>query len=145
MLPSCWTHYVTLSYDLDLGFSILKKPYPRNRRIDWLIDMEHIGCESIGSCTHFVTVSWLHPWLRSWILKVKFSNCHISCMGLIYMTRKVCKLTGRWTHNVTLRYDLDLGFSRSNFKKLYSWSGVASLHGTKGIGVNRKSDPFCDF
>ena len=32
------------------------------------------------------------------------------------MERKGCESIGCWTHFVTLSYDLDLGFSRSNFK-----------------------------
>ena len=48
---------------------------------------------------------------------------------LIDMERKECESTECWTHVVTfklyLTHDLDLGFSRSNFKKVISqeWAG----------------------
>ena len=53
-----WTHFVTLSHDLDLGYfygQILKKHIPG---MGWPIDMEQKGCDSIGRWTHFVTWSY---------------------------------------------------------------------------------------
>ena len=62
---------------------------------------------------------------------------------------KGCELTESWTHVVTfnfpLTHDLDLGFSRSNFKKSYLMNGMADWHGTKGMWVDRMLDPCCDF
>ena len=36
--------------------------------------------------------------------------------GMIDMERKGCEAIVCWTHYVTFSYDLDLGFSRSNFE-----------------------------
>ena len=65
-----------------------------------------------------------------WIFIVKFRKFCISEMeGLIDMERKGCESIGCYTHFVTfnfgLNHDLDLGFLRSNFKKVVSqeWDG----------------------
>ena len=45
--------------------------------------------------------------------------------GSIDMEQKGCESIGCYTYFVTLSYDLDLGFSRSNFKNAVSreWDG----------------------
>ena len=45
--------------------------------------------------------------------------------GSFNMEYKGCESIGCWTHYVTVSYDLDLGFSRSNFEKTVSleWGG----------------------
>ena len=64
----------------------------------------------------------------------------------IDMEQKGCESIVCWISYVTFSYDLDLRCSRSNFENLYyPWSGVANWHGTKGMWVNRKSNPLCDF
>ena len=67
----------------------------------------------------------------------------------IDMERKGWESIECWTHvvtfNVHLTHDLDLGFSRSNFKNLYLRNGMADWHGTKGMWVDRMLDSHCDF
>ena len=77
--------------------------------------------------------------------QIKKKSCISGMGGSINMDRKGCESIGRWTHYVTLSYDLDHGFSRLIFEKLYPCSGVADWHGTKCMWVNRKSVPLCDF
>ena len=49
---------------------------------------------------------WFHPWLWSWIFKVKFWNSYISGMGgLIDMEQKGYEIIGCWTHYMTLTFD----------------------------------------
>ena len=43
--------------------------------------------------------------------------------GSIDMERKGCQSIGYWTHYVTLSFDLELGFSRSNFEKWLTRNG----------------------
>ena len=133
---------------LDFQGQILKMLYLRNGRADWRgtkemwIDrMLHPLCDFQDSP---------HPWPWPWIFEVKFWKSHISGMGwLIDMELKGCESIECWTHavtfNVHLTQDLYLGFSRSNFEKLYLRNGRADWHGTKGICVNRMLDPCCDF
>ena len=54
----CWTDYVTLRYDLDLGFS--RSNFEKAVCQEWqgLIDMERKGCESIGRWIHIVTLNF---------------------------------------------------------------------------------------
>ena len=121
----CWTHYVTLSYDLDLRFSRsnLKKLYPRNGRVDWhgtkgmwvyrTLD-PHCGFES-----------WPHPWPWPWIFKVKFCRgCISGTWRSIDMERKGCESIGCWTHDVN--WDR---FSGSNLAKTVSqqWEPVGPI------------------
>ena len=49
--------------------------------------------------------------------------------GLIDMEWKGYELIGCYTYFVTLSYDLDLGFSRSNFENAVSqeWEGVIDI------------------
>ena len=63
------------------------------------------------------------------------------------MERNGCESIGCWTYYVTLNYDLDLGFSRSNFWKAVSLEQGGQLTWNKRyrMWVNRKSDPLCDF
>ena len=87
------------------------------------IDMERKGCEFIWCYTHIVT---LNPWPWRLILTVKFWKSRNSEMGgPINMERKGYELIGCYAYFVTLSYDLDLGFSRSNFETAVSkeWEG----------------------
>ena len=66
------------------------------------------------------------PWPGPWIFNVKFWNCCIPGMaGSIDMEQKGYESIGCYTYFVTLSYDLDLGFSQSNFKNAVSreWEG----------------------
>ena len=65
--------------------------------------------------------------------------------GPIKMERKGYESIGCYTYYVTLSYDLDHRFSRSNFEKLYLRNGRADWHGAKGMWVDRMLDPRCDF
>ena len=97
-----------------------------NRMLDPLCDLE------------------LWPW--PWVFKVKFWKSCIPGTGWqIDIERKVCELIGCQTHFVTLNFDLthdlDLGFSRSNFKKLYIRNRMVDWHGSKGMWVDEMSGP----
>ena len=137
-----------LTLTLEFQGQILKIEYLMNGRADWhgskgmWIDrMLHPLCDFQHS---------RHPWPWPWIFKVKFWKSHISGMGWpIDMEFKRCESIEYWTHVVTfnlpLDHDLDLGFSRSNLKMLYLRNGRADWHGTKGMWVDRKLHPLCDF
>ena len=60
---------------------------------------------------------WPHPWPWAWIFHIKFRNSHISGMGgLIDMEKRDVD----WML-YTLKYDLDLEFSRLNFEIAVFW------------------------
>ena len=102
--------------------------------VDWMLE----------PCSDFQL--WPHPWPGPWIFNVKFWNCCIPGMaGSIDMEQKGYESIGCYTYFVTLSYDLDLGFSRSNFKNAYLGNGRADWHGTKGMWVDRMLDSLCDF
>ena len=124
------------------------------------IDMEWKGCESTECWTHVMTFNfdwhgtkglwvdmmldphcdfelWRHPWPRPWIFNIKFWNCCIPGMaGPINMERKGYESIGCYTYLMTLSYDLDLGFSRSNFKNAVSqeWEGRLTWNQRESIG-----------
>ena len=112
-----WAHFVTLSYDLDLGFQgqILKKTHPG---MGVLIDMERKGCGSIGSWAQFVTLDFylIHD------LDLGFSRSNFE---KAVSEEWECRLTLNERVWVDLMLntlcDLELshwlGFSRSNFEK----------------------------
>ena len=87
----CYTYYVTLSYDFDLGFwwSKFKKLYHGNK---W-VDMGPKGCESIGCWTQVVTLNFdLTHDLDLGFLRSNF-NSHILGMGRsIDLLWKRCEL-----------------------------------------------------
>ena len=77
---------------------------------------------------------WPHPWNWPWIFKVKFWYCHISGMaGPTDLEWKGWESIECWTHYVSLNFDLthdlDLGFSRSDFKIaiFQAWEGSLTL------------------
>ena len=114
-----WAMTLTLCFQVQ----ILKKPYSKNGRTDWLRMKGMWVYRKSDSICDFEF--WPHPLL--WILKVKFWKSSISRMGgLINMEWKGCESIGCWTHYVTLNYDLHLGFSRSNVKK-------SSIIGIRGL------------
>ena len=120
----CWTRYVTMSYDLDLGFSrsSIKKLYPWSGMAEW---HEKKGCEVIGSQINFELCPW--PW--PWILWYKFWKSCTSGMGVsIDMEQKGYESIRCLTHYMILSYDLDLRFSRSNLKKSCISGMVVSDH-----------------
>ena len=59
--------------------------------------------------------------------------------GQIEMERKGCELVGCWTHYVTLNFDLDLGFSKSNFEKQKTVS-----HEWEGMWTDKMLNPLCN-
>ena len=78
----CWTHVVTLNFDLthdlDLEFSMsnfIKWLYPRNGRADWH-GMKRIWIDRV---VYLLCDLELWPW--PWIFKVKVWKCSISGMG----------------------------------------------------------------
>ena len=137
-----------MTLTLDFQGQILKMLYIRNWRADWhgtkgmWVDRKlHPLCDFELSP---------QPWPWPWIFKVKFRKSRISGMGWpIDMGWKGCESIECWTHvvafNFPLTHDLDLGFSRSNFKMLCLRNGKADWHGTKGMWVDRKLHPLCDF
>ena len=146
--PVVVQHHGHMTLTLDFQGQILKMLYLRNGRADWhetkgmWIDrMLHQLCDFQRSP---------HPWPWPWIFKVKFWKSHISGMGWsIDMELKGCESIECWTHavtfNVHLTHDIYLGFSRSNFEKVYLRNGMADWHGTKGMWVDRMLHTLCDF
>ena len=65
--------------------------------------------------------------------------------GPINMEQKGCESIGCYTYSVTLNYDFDLDFWRSNFKKLYHRNKRVDLNGTKRMSVDSMLDPSYDF
>ena len=67
----CFTNYVILSYDFDLGFwrPNFKKLYHSNKRVDWH-GTKRMGVDRMLdlSCDFKL---WPHPWPWPWIFKVK--------------------------------------------------------------------------
>ena len=60
---------------------------------------------------------------------------HFKFYGIVL----TCSCATSWS------YDLDLGFSRSNFKMLYLRNGRADWHETKGMWIDRMLHQLCDF
>ena len=130
----CNTHFVIstltspMTLTLDFQGQTLKKSYLRNGLADWLGIKGMWVDRMLDQCCDFQLSP--HPWPWPWIFKVKFWKSRILWMGWpIDMERKGCVSVECWTHvvtfNVHLFHDLDLGFSRSNFKKVVSqeWDG----------------------
>ena len=122
----CYAYFVTLSYDLDLGFSsqILKLLYLRNGRADWH-GTKGMWVDRMLD-PHCVFELWPHPWPWPLIFKVKSLKSRNSGMGgPINMERKGYESIGCYAYFVTLSYELDLGFSRLNFETAASkeWEG----------------------
>ena len=119
--------------------------------MEWPIDMEWIGWESIGCYTRFVifNVPLTHDlhlgFSRSNFEKVVYlRNGMADLHGIKGMESIECSIHVV-TFNVPLTHDLDLGFSRSNLKKPYPRNGRANWHGTKWMWVDRMLHPLCDF
>ena len=134
---ACPCSYATSwSFDLDPGFSRsnLEMLYIRRTDwhgtkgmwVDWMLD---------PWCTFQL---WSQPWHWPCILDVKFWNNWIPGMGgPIEMERKGYESIGCYTYFVTLSYDLDLGFSRLNFKNAVSHEGGGGGGGDRhGTGLN---------
>ena len=86
--------------------------------------------ERDGSRLNVGPMSWLStltsPMTWPWIFKVKFWNsCIPGIGGPIDMEWKGYESIGCYTYIVTLNYELDLGFSKSNFENAVSqeWEG----------------------
>ena len=78
-----------------------------------LIDMEWQGCEPT-EC--FDIELWPHPWPWPWILKVNF--CISRMGGPINTEQKGYESIGCYTYYVTVSYGFDLGYWRSDLKKI---------------------------
>ena len=108
----------TKGYDLDLGFSRsnfeIAVSQEWEARLTWKKGM---WVDRMLN-SHCDIELWPHPWPWPWIFKVNFWNSCISGTGEpINMERKGYESIGCYTYYVTLSYDFDLGFWRSNFKK----------------------------
>ena len=118
----CWTCYVTLCYDLDLGFSrsSFKRLHPWSKVANW-----H-RMKGMWDDRHFCNFElWPHLWVCDLALRSSRSNFVKAASqeweGQMTWNERDESI-GCWTHHVTLSWDLDLGFSRSNFeKKLNPW------------------------
>ena len=116
--PVVVQHHGHLTSTLDFQSQILKMLYLRNGRADWHGAKGMWVDRMLDS--HCDLELWPQPWPWPWIFKVNFLNCCISgTTGPINMERKEYEWIGRCSNQVTLSYDLDLGFWWSNFKKLY--------------------------
>ena len=112
--PMLWLSTLTspMTWTLNFQRQILKLLYPRSGRVDqhgtkgmWVNRVLYLLCD-------------LELWPWPWIFTVKFKKCCISGMGgPIDMEPKGCESIGCYSYYVTLSYDFDLGFWRSNLKK----------------------------
>ena len=121
-MPTLWPSAMTLT--LDFQGQILKLMYLRNGRADWHIAKGMWVDRMLDPHCDFEL--WFHPWPWPLIFKVKILKSRNSGMGgPINMERKGYESIGRYAYFVTLSYDLDLGFSRSNFETAVSkeWEG----------------------
>ena len=114
----CYTYFVTLSYDLDLGFS--RSNFENSvSQADWQ-GTKDMWVDGILD-SHCDLELWPHPWPWPWIFKVKsWNSCVSGTGGPINMGGKGYELIGCVPYYVALSYDFDLGFWRSNFKKALS-------------------------
>ena len=126
--PVVVQHHDHLTLTLDFQGQILKMLYLRNGRGDWHGTKGVWVDRMLHPLSDFQRSP--HPWPWPWIFKVKFWKGCISGMGWpIDMESKGYESIECWTHvvtfNVHLTYDLDLGFSRSNFENAVSqeWEG----------------------
>ena len=112
---------LTLPMALTLNFQcqILKMLYLRNGRADWHVTKEMWVDRILDSHCEFEL--WPHPWPWPWIFKLYFWNSCISGTGEpINMEQKGYESIRFCTYCVTLSYDFDLGFWRSDFMKALS-------------------------
>ena len=122
----------------------LKMLYLRNERADWHGTKGMWVNRMLDS--HYDFALWRHPWAWPWIFKINFLNSCISETGGPFnMEGKGYEWIGCYTYYVTLSYDFDLEFWRSNLKKLYHKNKRVDWHGTKRMWVDRMLDPSCDF
>ena len=115
----------------------------RNSGMGCPIDMEQKGCESTECWTHVVTFNSDHT--HELDLEFSTSDFEIAVSQewegrLTWNERDM----SRYTYFVTLSYDRDLGFSRSNFENTVR-NERAVWHGTKGLWVERILDSHYDF
>ena len=133
------TDLLALNLDLDLSRSYFeKKWYFTSKRVDWHKTKGMWVDRMLDPSCDFE----LWPGTRNF--KVKFWKSHIPGMGgQIDMEWKGCESIGSQAHFVTwnfdLTYELDLGFSRSNFEKAVSLEWGGWLTWNKGDWVNRKA------
>ena len=122
--PVVVQHHGHLTLTLDFQGQILKMLHLRNGRVDWH-GAKGMWIDGMLD-PHFDFELWSHPWPWPLIFKVKFWKSHNSGMGCpIDLEQKGCEPIGCYTYFVTLSYDHDLGFSRSNFENVVSqeWEG----------------------
>ena len=116
----CCTFFVTLSCDLDLGFS--RSNFENAVSQEWEGQLTWNQRDVINRMwdSHCNFEVWPHPWPLPWIFKVDFLNNCISGTGggSINMGQKGYESIRCYIYYVTLSYDFDLGFWRSNFKAL---------------------------
>ena len=106
-----------MTLTLDFQGQILKMPYLQNGRADWHGTKGMWVDGMLDSDFDFEL--WPHQWPWPLISKVKFWKCCISRMGgPIDMEWKGYEAKECYTYYVTLSYEFDLGFWRSNLKKI---------------------------
>ena len=132
-----------MTLTLDFQGQTLKMLYLRNGRANWHGTKGMWVDRMLDS--HCDLERWPHPWPWPWIFKV-WNSCISGTGGPINMEQKGYEWIGCHTDYVSLSYDFDLGFWRSNLKKkLYHSNRRVDWHGTKRMWVDRMLDPSCDF
>ena len=113
-----WTVISPMTLTLDFQGQILKKSQLTNGMPDWHGTKGIWVNWMLDLCCDFQL--WLHPWPWPWIFSIKVWNSCIPGMGgPIDMEGKGYESMGCYAYFVTLSYDLDLGFSRSNYNKMF--------------------------
>ena len=130
-------HHGHLTLNLDFQGHLLKMLYLRNGRAEWHGTKGMWVDRMIDS--HCDLELWPQPWPWPWIFKVNFwSSCISGTRGPTNMERKEYESILCYTY-VTLSYDFNLRFWRSNLKKIsYPEDKRVYRHGTKGMWVDRK-------
>ena len=124
-----------MTLTLDFQGQILKMLYLGNGRADWHGTKGMWVDRMLDSLCDFEL--WPHAW--PWIFKVNFLNSCISGMGgPINMEWKGYESIGCYSYYVTLSYDFDLGFWRSNFEKalIIGIRGWIDIKGYESIGCS---------
>ena len=122
--PVVVQHHGHLTLTLDFQGQIFKNLHLRNGRADWHGTKGMWVDRMLDPHCDFEL--WPHPWPWHLIFKVKFWNsCIPGIGGPIDMERKGYEWIGCYTYFVTMSYDVDLGFSWSNFENAVSqeWEG----------------------
>ena len=127
--PHCdFELFSPMTLTLDFQGQILKKVLTHEWDAWMTWNKRYVSRLNVGPMLWLIT-KWPHSWPWPWIFNVKFWNSCISHSqegeGHLTWNERDYESIGCYTYIVTFSYDIDLGFSRSNFKNAVSqeWEG----------------------